>query len=850
MNLFGISVGWPWGLIGLAVIPLLVLATIRSQAQLTRPILIASLATRILAVIVLVLAICDARIGFPTKDLAVATVVDSSASVTDVERATLAQRVQALATSNDSVRWSWVAPDPDRASTDLESQVSTALATMSPDRVRRILLATDGHETIGDVMAAADRARRAGAQVDVIPMGETPSVDQVAVQGLDVPRLPRAGQPLTIAVRLYAAHPRVVDLALSLDGTHIVTRNVSAARGTSMHELPLTFPDEGVHQLELRATPDVDQIPDNNVWRSLVRVVAPPRVLLVNELMNEDPVLATVFRDAKLKVDLAGPRDVPSDTQSLDRYQLVVLNEIGYEHLREDQMRALRSWVEDMGGGLVTITGDHAVRREPEILREIEPIRPPRAIPEPRPLELILVIDRSGSMQGAGIVGARNAGTAAVRALRLDARVGIVAFSGSADSVMTPTPMDRAEDVQRFISRLYANGGTDIAAALNAANRIASSDPRYLHHIILMSDGESDEAPAIAAAQAIAGRGVSISAITLGAPSHLMSEIARIGHGRYHATQSAGALPSLFLREAQYHMPPPHREVAFRPSVVRSMSFLDGVNFAADPPLGGYTLADIKPGAQTVLSTPDAGPLLAHWFQGLGQVASWTSETDGDWADQWRTGTGFRRLFSQMAWEIMRQKNEEQLSVYVDRDAHRPGMRTVSVVAANVRMSPMPIATISRSASDSRPLELVPRAPGVWSADVPVNSGFVVDARMPVDVEPTVAAAVDHPYADELAAFGPDRATLAAIADAGGGRVITRPEAILENVQSVKVLHATRLPLLLLALLLYLLGVMLVRMPSRPPAAAVLPGRLSRPSMPPRASSPPGSGSSGGQIAA
>lgn len=839
MNLFGISVGWPWGLIGLAVIPLLVLATIRSQAQLTRPILLGSLATRIIAVIVLVLAICDARIGWPTKDLAVATVIDSSASVTDVERATLAQRVQAVATGNDNVRWSWVAPDPDRARTDLESQVSTAIATMPPDRVRRILLATDGHETVGDVMAAADRARRAGAEVDVIAMGETPSVDQVAVQGLDVPRLVRAGQPLTIAVRLFAANQRTVDLALTLDHNQVATRTVTAARGTSMHELQLTFPDEGVHQLELRATPDVDQIRENNVWRSLVRVVAPPRVLLVHNLAGGEPALATVYRDAKLKVDVVRPQEMPNDTRTYDRYQLVALSELDYAQLREDQMRALRSWVEDMGGGLVTVTGDHPVRREPDILREIEPIRPPRAIPEPRPLELILVIDRSGSMQGAGIMGARNAATAALHALRPDARIGVVAFSGGADAVMTPTPMDRSEDVGRFIGRLYANGGTDIAAAINAANRIASADPRYLHHVILLSDGESDEGPAIAAAQSLAGRGVSISAITLGSPNHLMSEIARIGRGRYHATQSASSLPALFLREAQYRMPPPHREVSFRPSVVRSMSFLDGVSFATDPPLGGYTLADIKPGAQTVLNTPDAGPLLAHWFQGLGQVVSWTSASDDHWADAWRTGAGYRRLFSQMAWEIMRQKNEEQLSVYVDRDAHRPGMRTVSVVAANVRMEPVPIATISRSATDSIPLELTPRAPGVWAADVPVNAGFVVDARMPIDVEPTVAAAVDHPFADELAAFGPDHATLAAIADAGGGRIIARPEAILENVKSVRVLHATRLPLLLLALLLYLLGVLLVRMPSRPPAATVLPGRLSRPSIPPRSSSPP-----------
>ena len=56
-------------------------------------------------------------------------------------------------------------------------------------------------------------------------------------------------------------------------------------------------------------------------------------------------------------------------------YQLAVLDELLLTSLSEPQQRALRPWVEERGGGLVTITGTHGVGRDPELLREIEPIR-------------------------------------------------------------------------------------------------------------------------------------------------------------------------------------------------------------------------------------------------------------------------------------------------------------------------------------------------------------------------------------------------------------------------------------------------------------------------------------------
>ncbi len=823
MNVAGLSIGQPWLLWALVVCPLIVLVTWRNRIEATRAQKVAATVLRVLAVALVVLAVADARVRWSTRKLAVALVVDQSASVSPRESASVRAAVPRRAIERDDVRWLDVnATQPSSVAaseTDLEAALGTAVGILPTDRVRRIVLATDGRETAGDVLGAADRARRAGAQVFVLPQGDRPTVDQIAVSGIETPRLIRAGRDISIGVRLFSSGEHAVRLDVLRDGSRVTGRAVNASSGSSLHDVALAFPDEGVHELTVRATAEGDTIPENNVWRMFVRVVSPPRVLLVHELAGGSPALAAVYRDAHLHVDEVQPAGVPSDAGGLDRYQFAVLDEIVMTALTEAQQRALRTWVEERGGGLLTTTGMHGVGREPELLREIEPIMPPRAIPEPRPIELILVLDRSGSMQGPNIVNVRNAGIAAVRALRPDSRVGVVAFSGAADVVVPPVAMSESGSIIQAIAGIHAGGGTDLAAALNAAAGLVSNDDRYLHHVILLSDGESHPAPAVAAAAALRETGATITAITLGPRITLMSDIARIGHGRYHVTANSTSLPSLFVHEAQFRSPPPARDITFRPALRARMGFMDGVNPASDPPLMGFTVSQPRPGSLTLMTAPDGSPLLAHWFVGLGQVASLTTATSSRWADAWRTGEGFRRMFGQMAWEMLRVQSEDNLEMHVESVPGRADIRRISIVAPTTANEPAPIATISRGRLEGVRLAVHPSAPGVWTANVALERGFVVDARMPSSREPTVAVGSEIPYPTELRAFGGDLPALAAIARAGGGRVIHRLDEVLADVQGQRVMREVRLPLLLAALVSYLLGVLALRLPRGPGTA-------------------------------
>ncbi len=800
-----LSLGWPWALFGLVVVPLLLLFMWRSRFALSPVRRWSTAALRALVVLSVVLAVADLRVAWPTRELAVSAVLDRSPSVAQEERHALETSLTRFIETHPEMRIA-------SSQSDIATQLSAALATMPEDRVRRILLATDGRDPEGHLQSAIAAAREAGVEVSTLPMGASPPVDSIAISHVETPRLVRAAESTDVSFTIYASSARRVRVEALLDGRSVASSEVDAPKGSSSHRMSITFPDAPqAHELELVA--HADGIALNDRWRSLTFVLPKPRVRMYHDANRPPPALARVLRDSGMEVETTPPSEAFTDVHHYDPYALVIADEIDLGDFTEAQQWALRRFVEEQGGGLVTVTGAHPVRRTPRVLRDIEPVEPPPALPEPRPLELVIVIDRSSSMSGMAMEQAPRAGVAAVRSLRRDALVGAVAFSSAADRIQPPVPMDRAETVIGFIQGVHASGGTNIAAAIQAANRIMSSDPRYIHHVILVSDGESEPQSAIAAAMALAGRGVSISTITIGSYSQLLSEIARIGRGRYHTTTASG-LTSLVVSEAMYRQPPANRQIAFRPRVEARLPMLDGVPLESMPMLGGHALAGPKQGATVALSASERMPLFAHWHRGLGQVATFTSATSGRWADPMRAWPGFRTFWSSIAKGMLRTRTIEKPRIAIETDPVNRDMRVVTITSPFLSMD-APDVQIFRDASAGVPLALTPKGPGVFQAEVPIERGFLVTARMHSDPDPAAADGDEEPYPRALRALGPDIEALERLAALGGGRLLHAPSDIFETSSEALVRRALRTPLLVLALFAYLASLLLLRMPDR-----------------------------------
>jgi len=94
-----------------------------------------------------------------------------------------------------------------------------------------------------------------------------------------------------------------------------------------------------------------------------------------------------------------------------------------------------------------------------------------------RPLEVVFLVDRSGSMGGASMEEARRALRLCLRQLRPGDRFGILAFDDALETFskkLETFGQGALERADRWIATLDARGGTDMQRALEAAYRLAS----------------------------------------------------------------------------------------------------------------------------------------------------------------------------------------------------------------------------------------------------------------------------------------------------------------------------------------------------------------------------------------
>jgi secreted protein with Ig-like and vWFA domain len=128
----------------------------------------------------------------------------------------------------------------------------------------------------------------------------------------------------------------------------------------------------------------------------------------------------------------------------------------------------------------------------------------------------VLILDKSSSMEGRKMDLARLAAIGVIENLRPIDLIGVLIFD---NSFQWAVPIRKAEDKQ-FIKRLVAgvtpDGGTQIAPALSEAFRKAVPVKATFKHIVLLTDGISEEGDSIAVAREAANMRVTISTVGLG----------------------------------------------------------------------------------------------------------------------------------------------------------------------------------------------------------------------------------------------------------------------------------------------------------------------------------------------
>ncbi len=174
------------------------------------------------------------------------------------------------------------------------------------------------------------------------------------------------------------------------------------------------------------------------------------------------------------------------------------------------------------------------------------------------PVNLAIVLDKSGSMQGEKINRAKEAAIDAVRQLGPNDIVSIVTYSDVVNVLIPATKLTDVEEVVEKIRSIAASKNTALFAGVSkgVAEVRKFQDKEHVNRVILLSDGLANIGPSspgelASFGKSLAKENISVSTfgLGLGYNEDLMSELASNSGGNHLFVEDAQVLADVFRRE-------------------------------------------------------------------------------------------------------------------------------------------------------------------------------------------------------------------------------------------------------------------------------------------------------------
>lgn len=678
--------------------------------------------------------------------------------------------------------------DTDRDGSNLAAAIETAAGYVPPGYVPRIVLLSDGNQTLGDAVAAAARSK---VPVYTLPL-PTRSDPEVQVSAVNVPAEVQEGAPFYVEVVIQSNHADEGLLEIFRGEHKVVSEKRKIAVGENRFRFQQSIERDRLAAFTVRLSGLAeDTLLDNNSETGLVYASGKPRVLIVESDPSVIRELAYSLEDEGIHVDVRPPQGMPASLADLQNYECVILSNVPATDLTTQQMLVTRTYVQELGGGFIMLGGEQSFGlggyyKSP--LEEILPVRSDFEKEKEKPsLGMVLVIDKSGSMSGDRIEMAKSAASAAVELLGRRDSVAVLAFDGDTYVQCEMQPASNTAKLKDEISRLEANGGTTMYPAMEMAYEMLLATQVKLKHAILLTDGMSSPGDFEGLAQLMASSKMTVSTVAVGDDSDatLLETIARVGKGRHYQTSDPSQVPQIFAKETVTASKSAIDEQPFIPVVVRATHALKDIDMEAAPFLLGYVMTRPKPTSEVILATEKGDPLLAWWRYGLGMTAAFTSDAKTRWAAEWMTWPGYGKFWTQVVRQTMRKSDTRGIQVDVERQS---GMAAINVDAVNelgqfLNDAQVEMTVIQPGLKQSQQ-SLVQTAPGRYAGSVvterPGAYHMEITVRQKDEVVYRQSRGMMVGYSDELRIRPADESLLQSVAEASGGKYAASLTEILE----------------------------------------------------------------------
>ena len=536
-----------------------------------------------------------------------------------------------------------IASIPDGSATDIESAVKNAAAMIPEDRIGRIVVLTDGKETLGDIRKCDDILKAQDIELCGV-IYENLAVSDVFIESVDMPEKLAPGDTYSLKVVVYSALETDGKIVIGSGEEEKDSRDVHLQAGTNTFVFGMTAGDEIMEKNDVKIEVQGDAIEENNVYSTAALVETSPATLIISGKNQNSTGLGNVLETANENVEIVKPDRAPTDLTEMLQYGTIILDNVYLTDLPDGFLENIETFVKDYGGGLVACGGDESFGPggyRKTVLEDILPVDMlPKGTDELPSLAMVMVIDCSGSMSGDGssnrskIDVAVDAAKEGVATLTSNDYVGVLTFSDNYEWRQPITKCDDKKEIQDAIEEIGIQGGTVLKPGLTEAVQRLSTQDAGLKHIVLLTDGECETTDFNDVVEMIKTNGITMSTVAVGSDSDtkLMEQLARDCHGRYYYADENTDVPKIFATEVYLSGDTYFKEGDFALALRSSHKLVSDLYTDGMPHIEGYVAVSMKKGATEVISSAEEEePILATWQYGLGKTVAWTTNSAGTW---------------------------------------------------------------------------------------------------------------------------------------------------------------------------------------------------------------------------
>jgi len=683
--------------------------------------------------------------------------------------------------------------------TNLFQAIQLALATLPPGQANRIVLLTDGRQTAGNGVSAAQAAKDAGADVFYVAAPLTFSQEVVA-ESMVLPQEVKFGEPFQAKVVAWSLKDTEGRLSLFRNGEFLGAQVVRLNAGKNVFSYRQSLETSGIHVYQASLEVEGDTIEDNNRAVGTIVVRGKPQVLLADKDRSHAQSLAGALRSQNIDVSVVEPAQIPKDLAGLQKYDGLILSNVSSLKLTKIQMEQIRDYVRDYGGGLMMVGGEESFGlggyyRTPieEALPVTMEVKQKVEIPS---LAVVLSIDRSGSMamstdeKVTKLDLAKEAGHLVVDLLDERNEVGVMSWD---TEFLWDVPIRPAKDkaaIHHAIATIKAGGGTDGYPALKESYAVLFDRPALLKHVIFLSDGQMTRGDFAGLLRRMAKDKITVSTVAIGkdADLQLMVDVAKWGRGRFYYTEDSQTIPRIFTLETQLASKASLVEQPFKPQLTApAHEAMQDIDWKSVPPLGGYVASSIKSTADLVLMSHQEDPVLATWRYGLGRSAAFTSDAKAKWGVLWLRWREFNKFWAQLTRWTLRSGSRSDTVALVERhdDVGEVVVDAIDGKGEFINFLDAQVGVVAPN-RERTVIDLEQVAPGRYRGRFPAPQEGVyligMTQRRDERVVGSQLAGLVVPYAEELRDLGVDEAALREMSELTGGGPLNDPrEAFLKS---------------------------------------------------------------------